>query len=560
VQLDQNRQTQRLPQSAEGRQRLVRALGFAEDEGGLLDALEGHCGLVHKHFLALFEASQEGELEGERPVLLANAAERVASRWQRSAATPADGSWERLRACLEHFAPGVRETVFEVLEPYATEEGVGAEVADKIFVRLERYFSQARRRPGLVRLLNSAAAWLNGLSHALIRSGLVADLLSHQPSLVEGLVLTPGEGEEVGTAWREPAEAILASLSDFESALEWIRRLKNERLLQIALADLAGSLDASGVERALSDLAEFVIGRTFHLVRNERGLPGDLPLAVLALGKLGSREMNYLSDLDLVFVYHATDAEESGQIPTEVVRFIQRFMRLLSTPLQEGPGYAVDTRLRPTGNYGPLAVTRQSWFDYYTHRADVWELQALLRGRAIAGPETLCRWLEAGAQAVCYQARDPVTVWRRLCHLRARMQHERAEESEYLADIKLGAGSIADIEFLVQGQQLLQGHARPELRTTSIRAALRGLQESDAATDPWREALTLFEGLRALEQRLQLHTNLSAMGVAPGHLATMRELGLWPPPHGPTGLEDWHDLLRWRRRVQQIFRRWCAPG
>jgi glutamate-ammonia-ligase adenylyltransferase len=269
--------------------------------------------------------------------------------------------------------------------------------------------------------------------------------------------------------------------------------------------------------------------------------------------------MNYLSDLDLVFVYDAPEAEESGQIPMEVVRFIQRLMRMLSTPLQEGPGYAVDTRLRPTGNYGPLVVTRQTWWEYYRHQADLWELQALLRARAIVGQDVLCQWLDGEARKLCYQERDPQTVWSRLCHLRQRMQHERSEESDDKVDLKLGLGGLADIEFLVQGHQLLYGHSRPELQTGCIRLALKSLGDQVAdATGPFREVLAIFRELRALEHRLQLSSNLTGATVSEAQLSTMRALGLWPPGRGVYIIDQWPDLLRMRRRVRQVFSRWCT--
>jgi [glutamine synthetase] adenylyltransferase / [glutamine synthetase]-adenylyl-L-tyrosine phosphorylase len=313
------------------------------------------------------------------------------------------------------------------------------------------------------------------------------------------------------------------------------------------------------LETELSDLADFVIRHTYRRILEERGLSADLPLAVLALGKLGSREMNYLSDLDLVFVYDSAEAEANGQMPMEVVRFIQRLMRMLSTPLQEGPGYAVDARLRPTGNYGPLVVTRQTWWDYYGHQADLWELQALLRVRAVAGQAALCRNLEVQARKLCYRERDPDAVWSRLCHLRQRMQQERSEEGKDSVDLKLGSGGLADIEFLVQGHQLLYGCSRPRLQIGSLRAALKAVEAEDTdKSGPFRELLATFGEYRALEHRLQVSTNLSGAVIGEHQLTTMRALGLWPPSGGTYTIDQWQDLLRLRRRTRQLFTRWCA--
>jgi [glutamine synthetase] adenylyltransferase / [glutamine synthetase]-adenylyl-L-tyrosine phosphorylase len=563
VQLDQNRQTQKLPQSEEGFSRLALALGLEGDTNRFLEELREVCSVVHGHFTKLFET--DGRVSGDASAG-STVPDQVESEHQEdllktlSELFPPE-PWERLLAALAHYSPRVGEAVLEVLRPYREISGRKREHLERVPVRLERYFTQARRRPGLFKLLNASHTWIAGLCQGLAQSELVSDLLGRQPGLVEGIVAA----EDIilqPEQWQSASEKILASLGDFETALEWIRRLKNERLLQIALADLQGSLDQEQVEGALAELAEFVIRHTYLWVREDRGLPAGLPLAVVALGKLGSQGMNYLSDLDLVFVYHAPEVEDSSQIPMEVVRFIQRLMRMLSTPLQEGPGYAVDVRLRPTGNVGPLVVTRASWEHYYTREADIWEIQALLRARTVAGPEELRQWLDRRAQQICYQKRDAATVWPRLCHLRQRMQLERSEERADLVDLKLGMGGLADVEFLVQAHQLLFGEQLQGLRIRSVRTALERLGQRVEGVEggglPFREVWLPFQGLRALEQRLQLATNLSGATVTPEQLESMMVLGVWPRAQGDYGIYGWEALLAARRKVRQVLRHWCT--
>jgi [glutamine synthetase] adenylyltransferase / [glutamine synthetase]-adenylyl-L-tyrosine phosphorylase len=558
VQLDQNRQTQELPQSAESRERLGRTLGFPGGEQPFLEKLRDYCTSVHGHFLELFEGAHGRSKPDGAPKSGTEQAVSVEALWTQVEHQFAAEHLQRLRTSLDHLPQAVQRVILGVLQGYATLAPTLLPLVEGVPVRLERYFSQVRRRPGLLQLLNTPGAWLADLCQGLAQSGLVADLLSHQPSLAEGLA-TAAERHLTADLWQQASERILASIGDYESALEWIRRLKNERLLQLTLADLAGVFSQEDLETELSSLADFVIRHTYRRILEERGLSADLPLAVLALGKLGSREMNYLSDLDLVFVYDSVEAEANGQMPMDVVRFIQRLMRMLSTPLQEGPGYAVDARLRPTGNYGPLVVTRQTWGDYYSQQADLWELQALLRVRAVAGQDKLCRELEAQARQLCYRQRDPEAVWSRLCHLRQRMQQERSEEGKDSVDLKLGSGGLADIEFLVQGHQLLYGCSRPELQLGSIRLALTALGAEDSdQSSPFRELLTTFGEVRALERRLQVSANLSGAVIGEHQLTTMRALGLWPPSRGSYSIEHWPDLLHLRRRVRQLFSRWCA--
>ena len=557
VQLDQNRQTQKLPRSEDARMRLALALGFAGYERDFLEQLRDCCTTVHEHFLGLFASQPKTGQVQQDTAITGQPSDNIDGRWDDLGKVFPAEYLVRLRDCLMHFAPPVHRAVQAVLGRYEFLPKSHAVLVEKILVRVERYFSQARRRPGLITLLSTAEVWLPKLCTGLAQSDLVADLLSHQPSLVEGIATARGELLS-SSDWQKSAEGILAGVADYETRLEWIRRLKNERLLQLALADLAGSMGQEELEWMLSDLADFVIQHTYQSVREERGLDPELPVAILALGKLGSREMNYLSDLDLVFVYDSPQADLNGEIPLEVIRLIQRFMRMLSTPLQEGPGYAVDARLRPTGNYGPLVVTRDSWLDYYANRADLWEVQALLRVRAIAGEVNLCRWIEEEALSLCYRERDAASVWSRLCHLRQRMQQERSDEAGGDMDVKLGAGGLADTEFLVQGHQLLFGTLHKELQTGSIRCALQRMQDIfPDLRNSFRELMATFEGFRALEHRLQLLTNLSGSTLTPGQFDAMKAVGLWPPHPVGRLAEDWQTLLLMRRRVREMFRRWC---
>jgi [glutamine synthetase] adenylyltransferase / [glutamine synthetase]-adenylyl-L-tyrosine phosphorylase len=279
---------------------------------------------------------------------------------------------------------------------------------------------------------------------------------------------------------------------------------------------------------------------------------------VLALGRLGSQEMSYLSDLDLVFVYRPQPEEPDDLIPGEVVRLVQRFMRMLSTPLQEGPGYAVDARLRPTGNFGPLIVTRSSWLDYYQHKADLWEMQALLRLRCVAGNHELGDWIEEQAQGICYRKRDPEEVWGRLCHLRQRMQRERSEEKGDQIDIKLGMGGLADLEFLAQGNALIDGHRIPSLQVRSVRSGLRGaLENSSRLQHSSLDVMNAFETLRSLEHRLRLHNNLASSRLSPPVFESLKKFRLWPISQGNTSFEDWQDLIRLRRRVRAALQEFC---
>lgn len=548
VQLDQNRQTQKLPRSDEAMSRLAMVLGFGGDAARFRSTLKEHCSLAHDHFSKLFQSGQSrassthsGVDSGEEPpaVLAVVGAE----------------ARERLQAKLDVVPDRLRREVLRTLR--SLPDSGSPEYMEKAFNRLDLYLARILRRRGLMRVFEGQGDWLGSFLAGLMSSELLAGLLIPYPSLVEGVATSEGRWAPHGQ-WAERGRAVLARCDGYEEGLEWLRRLKNERTLQLALAMLEGGIDHTTLEGELTRLAEFVVQHTLERVLKDLRMDPGLPLAILGLGKLGSAEMGFLSDLDLVFVYDPGPGEPPETIPEECVRLIQRLMRMLSTPLQEGPGYPVDARLRPTGSYGPLVVTRKSWLDYYTRQADLWEIQALIRMSCVAGHQGLGEAIEKDARSICFRERDPRAVWERLCHLRQRMQRERAEEREGAVDIKLGEGGLTDFEFLVQGTQMTEGFRGEGLRARSVREGIEPVLASlhlPAATA--REQVSAFRTLRALEHRLRLHTGQVSSRLQPWVLDEMKACGLWPPSSEETRILDWQDLLALRRRVRSLFRTCC---
>ncbi|MGQ9670328.1 MAG: hypothetical protein ACUVWY_09205 [Desulfosoma sp.] len=550
IQLDQNRQTQKIPSSQKVRERLAEFLGFEGYWARFKEALTVHTQAVHRHFTALFQPFETGRPQAD---------EKLLGQGTEEACLPSkDPHLNRLLPSLNGLAGPLQPPVLKTIETLAA--GVDGETLEAMAARMDRYIAQVRRRPGLLHFLGSHRALVPEIFSALARCDLVADLLSRQPSLVEALRTWPVH-QVLHAQWQTSAEEILHKASSYEEHLEWLRRLKNERFLVLALQDLAGTLAQGALERALADLADFVVRHTLRAVMDAVGLDPQLPLAVVALGSLGSREMDYLSDLDLIFVYEPPEGEKSDQIPLEVIRMLQRFMRMLSTPLQEGPGYEVDARLRPTGSYGPLVVTRTNWQDYYTHKADIWEIQALLRFRFVAGDPVLGMNLERAVQHLCFQERTDAMVWPRLCQLRRRMEVERTAERDDAVDIKLGVGGLGDLEFLIQGVQLIHGHENLALRQGSTAALLtEALAHVPDGPRASVEMLEAFHGLRVLERRWHLMTNRPGSLVTKQHFLQMTRLGLWPASAESRRLETWEDLLAVRRRIRRLFQSLCEEA
>jgi glutamate-ammonia-ligase adenylyltransferase len=582
IQLDQNRQTQRLPRGKEERMRLVCAMGFGDDEIAFAEALRAHCSIVQSRFRELFvEKPEEEDREvGKRRFDIRDPSPFPAAQFR------------RLQETLNAFPASVKsEILFGTLERFS--HIPDKEILEKIPARLDTYFGRVSRRTGLQRLFGATEDWLAPFCRAVASSEMVAALLSHNPSLVEAFALTSGVFIP-GPQWLKSSIGLLENSEEYGEKLEWIRRLKNERIIQLALADLNGIIDFAALEDEQTSLADFVVGSTLETVRQNLDLPADLPLTVLGMGKLGSREMSYLSDLDLVFVYSPKGRQSDSQIPGEVIRLIQRLMNMLSTPLQEGPGYPMDARLRPTGTHGPLVVTHRSWLEYYRTAADIWEIQALLRIRHIAGDPELGKWIEDNATEICFGQRPPESVWPRLCHLRDRMEKERAAETGEEIDLKLGMGGLADVEFMVQGQLLVEGPGRESGRKKMEKGEWRteggrkpggpGPVEAERPKpEPWlhrsvrrlaQEFLkgasgagstgtgpdktgAAFGALRALDHRVRLHTNSSAAKLDERRFEAMVLLGLWPPRFDGRSIGTWPDVLRLRREIRGGFKRFC---
>lgn len=538
IQLEQNRQLHRLPGSDQSRHRLCQALGYTEGYKALHKDLELCRTRINKHFTALFQ-KQDLENQDTRPGL-----KKIG---------PGNGL-EDIRPWLSMLQPRIRQNLLHRLQETLPVQN--PELGPQIRARINGFLQQIGNRPGLIRVLNQDPAWLGDLFCALGQSSLISGLFKAQPGLVEGLSgLYTQNALPDPEFWRRCSRVVQRSVA-FDESLEWIRRFKNEHILYLALQDLKGNLTGQELETGLSGIADFVLQQTYSRVLQHMGFGKDLPLSVLALGRLGSREMGYLSDLDLAFVYDPSAQADQELISEDVVRFIQRFIRMLSTPLQDGPGYAVDAQLRPTGNYGPLVSTKASWRQYYAQQADIWEIQALLRLRAVAGKVQLGQELQAYAAKLCYQVRAKQQVWPRLCRLRQRMLQERAQEKGDTVHLKLGWGGLADLEFMVQGAQLLHGAENPGLQAKNIRSLLAvALQELKLA--PQQALGQAFILYRSLESRLQHLTNSHNSRLHVRHLLQMQDLGLWPGPGQALALENWQDLLQIRRRVRGPWQELC---
>jgi glutamate-ammonia-ligase adenylyltransferase len=349
----------------------------------------------------------------------------------------------------------------------------------------------------------------------------------------------------------EVARLSATELGDVNAFVGALRRAKRRVTFEVGLGDLAGELTFSEVAHVLTALADTALSHALRFALLEGGhRADDEGLAVIAMGTLGGREIGYGSDLDIFFVYDSTD----DAAPERYARIAQRVLRLMETPHPEGPGYALDTRLRPSGNQGLLVVSLDGFQRYQDERAESWERQALVKARACAGAEPICRRAIAIAHHAAFERGAPTSD--RIQHLRGRMErelgHERLNRSPARYDLKVGRGGLVDIEFAAQWLQMSHGHD-PRVRTTETEAAIAALESCGYLEASVAE--TLREGwrfLRRLEQRLRISHGTSVRLVeegAPGLAILARGMGM---RDGPRSRADQALLERYMQVTHEV--------
>ncbi len=340
-------------------------------------------------------------------------------------------------------------------------------------------------------------------------------------------------------------------------------RFKHRHFLRIALGDLSGAMGFQAVVAELSDTTDVVVGAacTRAWDRVARRFPAlgsateESGFTVLGMGKLGARELNYSSDIDLIFAYELPDLP-SDDAHSAGVRIGAELIRLLDEPGPAGRLYRVDMRLRPEGDRGELALSRRETVDYYYSVGRPWERQAMLKARPIAGGKRLGARLIEELQSFVYPAEPAFEDLEESRSMRRRIE-ERAEA----ANVKTGAGGIRDIEFLVQFLQLCYGGRISELRRRDTLPTLAIL--ADRGILPVRDTRALaghLVWLRTVEHRLQMWEDRQEHAI-PQDLRERASLAVrcgYPGPGGLAQFEAQH--RRVRAEVRAVVARHFLEG
>jgi glutamate-ammonia-ligase adenylyltransferase len=301
-------------------------------------------------------------------------------------------------------------------------------------------------------------------------------------------------------------------LADFERGLadaadpDALRAAYRRCLLQIAARDVCGTTDLVRTAAELADLATATLRAALAIASAEN--PRDAAsarLAVIGMGKCGGHELNYVSDVDVIFVAEPAGGEEETEALRAATRLAARMMRVCSDTTAEGTIWPVDANLRPEGKNGPLVRTLSSHLAYYARWAKTWEFQALLKARPVAGDQALGADYMAAIRPLVWQAAERENFVTDVQQMRRRVV-DNIPAAQVDRELKLGPGGLRDVEFAVQLLQLVHGRGDTALRSPTTLTALGELAAGGYVGRADAAALdAAYRFLRLMEHRIQLH-------------------------------------------------------
>jgi glutamate-ammonia-ligase adenylyltransferase len=486
IQMVADRQMHSLPERAEELARIAIFLGYA-DAPAFAEALLRHLRRVRRDYRAVFEqvpdlpasAGAAGELDfrgrGEAPVATV-AALRGMGFAEIDRIVAAVRSWQagRLRALR---SPRSQEILAQVL-PAILAALARQPQPDAAFARFDGFLARLPAGVQLLSLFQRNPALIERVAAVLGAAPSLGDFLASHPAALDGLL--------TGDDDAEPEPVLRARLGDarqLEDAIEITRRTVREAEFAVSVATMEGRIDADEAGLRRTAVADAAMAALLEPVMAEfAGRFGRVPgggVAVVALGKAGGREMMAGSDLDLMLIYdHPEAASESRgkrALPASqwFVRLAHAYVGALTAPGADGPLYAVDMRLRPSGNKGPVAVSLSAFRRYHEEAAWTWERMALTRARVIAGPAPLRRRIEGAIHAALVGAGEPGRIRTDAAQMRARLARDLPPRGRW--DVKLRAGGQIEVEFVSEVLQLIAMPTRPTAASQTTREALRHL-------------------------------------------------------------------------------------
>jgi [glutamine synthetase] adenylyltransferase / [glutamine synthetase]-adenylyl-L-tyrosine phosphorylase len=544
LQMVADEQTHSLPEATEDVERIARFLGF-KSRAAFADALTEELRPVEAAYAHLFETLPPlAEVKG---TLDLNASPPKASTLSSlsdlgfhdpAAAVSIVRGWQEVRSGGLR-AKEARERVAE-LAPTLLDALSRTGDADFGLRAFDRLLTRHSQPIELLVLLRAHPDLLELVSQILGSAPRLADLLGRRAHVLDALLEPAFFGELPSYAeLSRRLDHMIGLARHPEEVLDRVRIFGQEQLFLIGVRVLAGTVSAEVAGQAFARLAERLILSLHKAVEDwiaeAHGRIAGMRTAVVALGKLGGREMTAGSDLDLILLYEHDPEESASDGPRPLMgshyfaRLTQRLISALSVPTSEGVLYDVDLRLRPSGRSGPVATHLDGFRSYQSDEAWTWEHMALTRARVISATEGFAGTVETAIRDVLREKRNTKTTLQDIADMRQAIAEDKGDSDRW--DLKYVSGGLIDIEFIAQGLQLVHAHDHPAILDTNTlkvldRAAAAGILKAEDA-DVLRSACRLYQSLTQI-LRLCLTGRFEPATGAPGLKRLLARAGELP--------------------------------
>jgi len=489
LQMVDDRQTHRLPERRDQLGRFAAFMGYADAEA-LAEAVLHHLRQVTDRYAEMFEAVPDvpelaARLDfrgpdappetlaalGEMGFANPEAVVAIVHAWQ--AGRPRALRSERARQVMDEVLPHLLAALSRQARP------------DTVLARFDAFLGRLPTGVQPLSLFQRNPGLLDRVAAVLGAAPYLADYLATVPSALEGLLIP-----EAAPSPARLLRSRLKDAGDLEDAITAIGRAVREEEFRLSVATMEGRLDVDAAGEARAALADAALAALLpRVVAGQERRFGRVRgggMAVVALGKMGGREMMAGSDLDVMLVYdHPEAVRESAvprgsaarQVPASqwFIRAAHAFIGAVTAAGPAGPLYAVDMRLRPSGNKGPVAVSLPAFRRYHQESAWTWERMALTRARVVAGPPALRARVEAAIREAI-AAGPPERVRADAAAMRARLARDLPPAGPW--DVRLRAGGLIEVEFIAQALQLVHARDHPEVLSPTTRIALGQLAEA----------------------------------------------------------------------------------
>ena len=524
IQLWDELQTHSIPADGESLLRLSRSMGFSEPDD-FRKAYEEVTSLVEKHYRNMFfDSSTEIEEKGREFWELADFLTQGDVEREEAVSTLSDLGFSAPETAIDTIAhlvdpkrSGLTEKgriLSKKVIPVFLSNVIKLNNPDAALINVERFISGLGSRMSVYALLIENPEIISLLSRLFSRSGELSSFLIKHPEYLDAIILKDVTGmyDSKETMARALAGAVERE-EFFEDKLNALRNFKHVESLKLCFRELSEEVDPVYAGNYLSMVADVVMDASLGLAREGLAVSAKQKklldnMVVLGLGKLGGREMSYTSDLDIIFIYEGDDQELFS-------RYGQRFISNLSVYTSESFCYKIDMELRPSGKSGALVTSLDSFREYHSSSALLWEKQALIKARPAAGNRALGDKVMEIAGDFVYSEPLEGDFRGEIHGLRMRMERELAAETESVFNIKTGRGGVVDVEFLVQMLQLAHGSEHPRLRIPGTMDGIKALGSLGLMEDA--EARALCDGylfLRKMGNILSLLNERSKNDVA----------------------------------------------